>query len=64
MMRQTQQLLTVDQASAKLGLRPTTIRRKILERRIPFVKLGKAVRIPIEAIEKMIAEGWREPVAK
>jgi excisionase family DNA binding protein len=54
--------LTVEQAASMLGLRASTIRRWILQRRIGYCKLGRAVRIPAEVVEKLIAEGWRGPV--
>lgn len=59
-MHKAEQLLSVGQAAARLALKPSTIRRRILERRIDYVKLGRAVRIPSEAVERLIEEGWRE----
>ena len=55
-------LLTVAEAARRLGLKECTIRRRILERRIAYVKNGRSVRIPIEVVEDVIARGWREPV--
>ena len=55
-------LLTVAEAARRLGLKECTIRRRILERRIAYVKNGRFVRIPIEVVEDVIARGWREPV--
>jgi len=59
MTHSSRQLLTVAQAANRLGLKPATIRRRILERKIPYVKLGRAVRIPVEAIDEMIASCYR-----
>ncbi len=59
MSRTSAQLLTVAQTAARLGLKEATIRRRILERKIPYVKLGRAVRIPVEAIESLVAAGYR-----
>lgn len=56
------QLLTVEEAAARLGLKPSTIRRRILERRIDYVKNGRAVRIPVETIEGIIAIGFRPAI--
>ncbi|UOF78516.1 helix-turn-helix domain [Caudoviricetes sp.] len=53
------ELLTVREAAKRLGLRTGTIRRKILERRIDYVKIGRAVRIPSKVIDQIIEEGWR-----
>jgi excisionase family DNA binding protein len=50
-------LLTVNQAADLLGLKPATIRAWLLRRKnLPFVRCGRAVRIPVEAIAKFIAE--------
>jgi len=49
-------LLTVVQASDALALKPSTIRAWILRRKLPYVHVGRAVRIPADAIEKFIAE--------
>jgi len=60
----TAKLLTAEEAASQLGLKVSTIRRKILERKIVTVKLGRAVRIPVEVIDELIKTGWREAVAK
>jgi len=57
-------LVTVMEAAARLGLKEATIRRRILERRLPYVKVGRAVRVPIEAIEDLIATGYRPVIAE
>jgi excisionase family DNA binding protein len=48
-------LLTCAQAGDALGLKEATIRVWIARRKLAFVKLGRAVRVPSEAIEEMIA---------
>jgi len=58
----SKQLLTVTEVAYRLGLKPATIRRRILERRMPYVKLGRAVRIPIEAVEALIAASYRPAI--
>jgi len=55
----SKQLLTVAQVADRLGLKQATIRRRILERRLPYVKLGRAVRIPVEAVDALIASSYR-----
>ena len=55
-------LLTVEEAANRLGLKPCTIRRKILERRIDYVKNGRAVRIPVETVERIISRGYRKAI--
>lgn len=63
-MQQTEQMRTVDETAEQLALRTTTIRRKILERKIRFCKIGRSVRIPQSEIDRLIREGMREPVGK
>lgn len=50
-------LLTVDEAASRLAVKPATIRRRILERRINFVKIGRNVRVPESAVLKLIEDG-------
>lgn len=48
-------LLTVTQAAAELGLKPATIRAwKLRKKNLPFVRCGRAVRVPAEAIAQFI----------
>ena len=56
---QISQLLTVQEVASRLGLKVATIRRRVLERKIGYVKNGRSVRIPVEIVEKMIHEGYR-----
>ena len=58
----SKQLLTVAQVADRLGLKEATIRRRILERRLPYVKLGRAVRIPVEVIDALIASSYRPAI--
>lgn len=51
-------LLSVPQAAAALNLKPATIRRWILTRRIGIVKLGRSVRIQEREIQRLIDEGY------
>lgn len=55
-------LLRAEEVAELLGLRLPTVRRMILERRVPTVKIGRSVRIPQEAVNRIISDGWREPV--
>ena len=57
-------MLTVAETARRLGLRESTIRAWVAQRRIGVVRLGRAVRIPLEEIERLVAEGSvpaREP---
>jgi|LNFM01.2.fsa_nt_gb excisionase family DNA binding protein len=58
----SQKLLTVNEAANRLAVTPSAIRRRILERRIAFVKIGRCVRIPESAIELLISDGYSEPI--
>ena len=58
----SKQLLTVAQVADRLGLKQATIRRRILERRLPYVKLVRAVRIPVEVIDALIASSYRPAI--
>jgi excisionase family DNA binding protein len=53
----TQRLLRVNQAAEALNFKASTIRAWILHRKIRYVKIGRAVRIPEEAVEEIIEAG-------
>ncbi len=61
-MKTSGKLLTVFEAEAQTGRKASTWRRDILLRRVAYVKLGRSVRIPQEAVDALIAGGWREPI--
>lgn len=50
-------LLTVYETAKRLTLTESTLRKWIFDGKIPVVKLGRAVRIREEVIEKIIEEG-------
>ena len=56
-------LLTIREASDRLGLRESTLRKWVLQKRIAYCKLGRAVRFPANVVEKMIRESYRDPIA-
>jgi excisionase family DNA binding protein len=45
---------TVRHTAEELGVKPVTVRKWLAERRLPYVKLGRAVRIPAEAVRSFI----------
>lgn len=47
-------LLTCAAAAQELGLKEATIRAWIASRKLPSVKLGRAIRIPAAAVEDFI----------
>ena len=50
-------MLTVERAADRLGLAPSTIRTWIARKRIDYVKVGGAVRIPETVIDAIVARG-------
>jgi len=48
--------LTVKETADELGVKQPTVRKWIAERRLPHVKLGRAVRVPKEAVLAFIRE--------
>lgn len=50
-------LLRVAEASKLLGVKEDTVRAWLVQRRMSSVKLGAAVRIPSDEIERLIREG-------
>jgi len=58
-----ERLLTIREASEQLGLRESTLRKWVLQRRITYCKLGRSVRFPVGVVEKLIRESYRQPIA-
>jgi excisionase family DNA binding protein len=54
---QTAKLLKVPEAAEWLALSQKTVWQWIGERRIGVVRLGRAVRIPVSEIERLLEEG-------
>lgn len=52
-------LLTVEQFAEIAGLRPVTIRTWAAARKIASVKLGRALRIPVTEVDRLIEKGLR-----
>ncbi|MBA5869258.1 MAG: helix-turn-helix domain-containing protein [Nitrospira sp.] len=56
-------LITIREAANRLGLKESTIRKYILKRQIAYVKPSvRAVRIPIEELERILAAGLRPAI--
>lgn len=47
-------LLTVTETAEALGLKESTIRAWVMRRKLPFVKLGRSVRIPENFIDELV----------
>jgi excisionase family DNA binding protein len=56
MSNDTRRLLTILEACNRTGLKEPTIRLKVYRRELEHVKLGRAVRIPEEEIDRLIRE--------
>ena len=50
-------LLPLPQAADRLGLKLSTIRFWVWQRKIETVRVGRAVRIPEDAIDRLIEQG-------
>jgi len=57
-----QNLLSMDAAAAYLSASPRFIRRLVAERRVPYVKVGRLVRLTAEDLDDFIAAGRVEPL--
>lgn len=51
------ELLSIETASKRLGLRAVTVRQWASARRIARVKLGRRVLIPADEVERLIEQG-------
>ena len=59
----SKKLITIREAAERLGLKESTIRKYILKRQIAYVKPSvRAVRIPIEELERILAAGLRPAI--
>ncbi len=64
MMRTDNQPRTVEQAAGELNLSRATIRAWIAQRRLGHVRLGRAIRIPVEEIRRVLETGYVPPDRK
>jgi excisionase family DNA binding protein len=49
--------LTVREAAEALNLSQPTIRTWLAQRRISFIQLGRAIRIPASEIDRLLSQG-------
>lgn len=52
-----QKLLNYEQVAEVLGLSPATLRVWVHQKRIPFLKLGRAVRFSPEMVDEIMTKG-------
>jgi excisionase family DNA binding protein len=57
----TDDLLTVRQGAKRLACSEAYIRKLVFERKLPFVKLGRAVRVRASDIQGLISAGLNLP---
>lgn len=60
----TEPLLTVPQAAKRLALSKPYIYRLVAERRIPFVRVGKALRFDPEKLNEWVIERSTDKVGR
>ena len=59
-----QRVLTIPGAAERLGLKPSTIRKMVLERRIDVIRPSvRAVRIPESAVTRILERGFRPAIS-
>lgn len=63
-MQRDNQPRTVEQAAAELNLSRATIRAWIAQRRLGYVRLGRAIRIPADEIQRLLDAGYVPPERK
>lgn len=56
-------LVDVFEASTLLSRKPSTIRKDIFLKKLPTVKIGRQIRIPLSAIHAMIQAGYTPAAA-
>jgi len=57
------EMLTIDEAAARMNMSPRHIRRLVAERRIAHHRFGRSVRLAPEDVDAYIAAGRVEPVS-
>ena len=55
----SEKLLNVKEVAEALGVKVPTVRKMVLERRIPFVKIGSLVRFKPETVRQIQEGGLR-----
>ena len=58
MVRTDNQPRTVEQAAEELNLSKATIRAWVSQRRLGHVRLGRAIRIPVAEIRRVLEAGY------
>ena len=56
--------LTVKQAATELNVSVHTIRAWLASRRLGYVRLGRAIRIPADEIRRLLERGFVPPIKR
>lgn len=56
-------MLTVSEAAKRLGVQESTVRAWVMRRRIPYLKIGRGVRIEEKELDRLLAQ-CRVPAKK
>ena len=51
------ELLSVQEFAAAVGLKPATVRQKVWRRQIEYVKIGRSVRFKWSTVQRLIERG-------
>jgi excisionase family DNA binding protein len=57
-------MLTVEEAAERLGVKAATIRSWVWKRQIEFVKISRSVRISDKVVERLIRSGTRPALGR
>ena len=57
-------LLNVAEFAAAIGLKPATIRQQVWQRKVEFVRVGRAIRFKPETVQKIIERGTVPPLER
>lgn len=53
------ELWTLKETASKTRMSEAYWRKQVLQRRIPVIKIGRAVRLDVDAVRRFLAEGTR-----
>lgn len=53
----SRRLLNVAEFADAIGHKPATVRRKVLNREVEFVRIGRSIRFRPESVDELIAAG-------
>ena len=55
------EFVTVDEVAKMLSLHPYTIRRMVWRQRLPAIRVGRVIRVPLSAIRELERRAAQEP---